>query len=99
MFGAVLTLIIYAIVLIYAQMKGQKLYFKQETFHQTILNKDEILQEDKFTLKELEANFALSLWANNFSTPLNLSLIDDYVHFEAQLANYYYDDGKYELKV
>ena len=78
-FGTVLTLIIYGIILVYAQMKGQKLYHRLDTNHQATTNVDAIGSEDKFSFQELEANFAFGLWHNNFSAPLNLSTIEDYV--------------------
>ena len=45
---------------------------------------DEFLHQDEiFSLEELEANFAFSLWPNDFSSPLNLTTVSDYVRFEA----------------
>ena len=82
-FGALLTLFIYVLVTIYAQMKLNKLYYRHDTFHQTAMHEDVIKQDEIFSLEELEANFAFSLWPNDFSSPVNLTTVSDYVRFEA----------------
>ena len=41
-FGTVLTLLIYMVVLIYAQERGQKLYKRLDTFHQTTIMQNDI---------------------------------------------------------
>ena len=49
---------------------------------------------DKFSFKDLGANFAFALWDNNITAPLELQNIEDYVSFEATLARWEFIDNK-----
>ena len=51
--GTVLTLAIYAVILVYAHMKMTKLIDRLDTVHQTTINENEIQPDDKFTFEEL----------------------------------------------
>ena len=93
-FGAILTLLIYAVMLIYAQKRVQILIFRLDTSHQTSIDEYGLRQDEEFTLGELEANFMFMLFPNNFSKPHNLSLIKDYVNFEAVVLTRSYEDNK-----
>ena len=92
-FGTLLTFLIYVLVTIYAQMKLSKLYYRHDTIHQTSMHEDVIKQDEIFSLKDLEANFAFSLWPNDFSSPLNLTMVSDYVQFEAKLESFDFTNG------
>ena len=51
--GAIITLVIYVIVMIYAQLKGDILYNRLDTSHQTIINEDDIDEEDGFSFEQM----------------------------------------------
>ena len=98
-FGTVLTIFIYATVLVYAQMRVQRLYYRLDTFHQTAHVENVIAQDKKFTFEELGANFMFSLWSNNFMIPHNLSQIEDYVQFDAVISSKGFENQQPTFKV
>ena len=55
-FGAVLTLFITSLVFIYAQNKGFKVYYRDDTTHQEAISKNVVPAEQYFTLGELDFN-------------------------------------------
>ena len=59
--GAVITICIYMLVLIYGQNKFLTMIFREDTSHQTIVNKDAISNEELITLssEEFKINFQL----------------------------------------
>ena len=72
-FGALLALQIYLTVFLYGFNKYDLLINRQDTSHQSIINANEFKATDPFSLKEIEANFAISLWSNLF-VPTQLSV-------------------------
>ena len=82
-YGAVLTFLIYSLVIVYAQMKVQKLYFRSDTTHQETLNRDAVPPDQKFTFKEMDFNVGITLFPNDYSHFINMTEVQDYVQFEA----------------
>ena len=63
-FGALITLLIYMVIMVYGSKKLTDLYQKQETVHQQSKFDNEIDASQAFSLSEIGANFAFSLWSN-----------------------------------
>ena len=90
-YGAVLTFLIYSLVIVYAQMKVQKLYLRTDTTHQETINRDVVPHDQKFTLQEMDFNVGIILWPNDFSYLINMTEVEDYVQFEAALNQWTWD--------
>ena len=99
-FGALLALQIYVIVFLYGFNKYDLLINRQDTSHQSIINANEFKATDRFSLKEIEANFAISLWSNQFvPTQYTTEDIEDYIKFEVTLDHNTFKDGKLNRSV
>ena len=75
-------------------MKVQKLYHRSDTTHQESINKEVVPVDQSFTFGEMEFNVGVILWPNDYSHHINMSLVDDYVQFEAMLNHYTWDNGR-----
>ena len=73
-------------------MKVQKLYSRGDTTHQETLNRDVLTSKDNFTLGEMDFNVGFSLFNNDYTKRHNMSLIQDYVRFEAQFLYYGWEE-------
>ena len=89
-----LTVLIYVVMIIYAQMKLQKLYFRSDTTHTEAINRNVVSPEEKFTFEQMGFNVGFSLWNNDFTEMHDMSLIEDYVRFEATLNEFDFTDGR-----
>ena len=70
-----LTVLIYALVIVYAQMKVQKLYLRGDTTHQETINRDALASKSNFTFEEMDFNVGFSLFNNDYTKRHNMSLI------------------------
>ena len=64
--GATITLLIYLVVMVYGSNKFNKLYHRSDTSYQQVTLESSIDVEQRFSMKELEANFAFTLFSNQF---------------------------------
>ena len=80
-------------VIVYAQMKVQKLYLRSDTTHQETLNRDVVPHDKKFSLGEMDFNVGIALWPNDFSHHINMTEVEDYVEFEAVSYQVWWDNG------
>ena len=91
---------IYVIVFLYGYNKYDLLINRQDTSHQSIINANEFKATDSFSLKEIEANFAFSLWSNQFvPTQFTTENIEDYIRFEVTLNHNTFADNKLNRNV
>ena len=67
---------------------------RSDTTHQTSVNVDAVPRDERHTFEDLEANFAFGLWSNDFTIPYNMSLIEDYVKFQATIDTFHFDPEK-----
>ena len=77
-FGAILTILIYSVVLVYGHLKYDKLINRQDTAHQVVTAQNVVDPTEIFKLKDINQNFAFGLWTNMF-VPLNMNEISDFV--------------------
>ena len=64
--GAVITIIIYVIVLYFGADKYGVLTSKGDTTHQEILFENVVPPTTTFLMGDIDANFAFGLWSNQF---------------------------------
>ena len=99
-FGALITLLIYIVVLVYGSKKLTDLSQKQDTVHQQSKFVNEIAANQAFSLSEIGANFAFSLWSNKWvPTQFTTENVGDYVHIEASILTNKFVNGQVQSQV